>query len=145
MNAKASVLGFLAAVAGLVALVSRGELFSPNPFVISVQVLALLFMIWARITFGMRSFHAAANTTEGALITRGPYGIVRNPIYSSMTLFAWAGIAAHLNLVSAALGLLILAGMLVRIFAEERALRAEYRDAYEAYCGRVKRLVPGLF
>ena len=145
MNVALSKLGFAAAVVGLAVLASRGELLSPNPFVIAVQVLALLFMIWARITFGMRSFHAAANTTEGELITSGPFAIVRNPIYSSMTLFAWAGIAVHLNLVSAALGLLILAGMLVRIFAEERALRAEYKDAYEAYCGRVKRLVPRIF
>lgn len=145
MNAKVSILGFLAAVAGLVALVARGELFDANPLVIGLQVLALAFMVWARITFGIRSFHAAANTTEGELVTRGPYGIVRNPIYASMTLFAWAGIAAHLNLVSAALGLLILAGMLVRIFAEERALQAEYKDAYGAYCKRVKRLVPFVF
>jgi protein-S-isoprenylcysteine O-methyltransferase Ste14 len=145
VNAQVSILGFVAAVAGLVALVARGELFSANPFVIAVQVLALAFMISARITFGMRSFHAAANTTEGELVTRGPYGIVRNPIYAAMGLLAWAGIGAHLNLVSAALGLLVLGGTLVRIFAEERELRKHYGDAYAAYCMRVKRLVPGVF
>lgn len=145
MSSKVSILGFLAAVAGLLGLIARGELFSPHPLVIALQVLAFLFMVWARITFGMRSFHAAASTTEGELVTRGPFAIVRNPIYAAVILFAWAGVGAHLGLASAALGLLVLGGMLVRIFAEERALRARYGDAYSDYCRRVKRLLPGLY
>jgi protein-S-isoprenylcysteine O-methyltransferase Ste14 len=145
MNARISILGLLAAVAGLLALLSRGEMFDPNPITIGLQVLAALLMIWARITFGLRSFHAAANPTEGELVTRGPYGLVRNPIYAAVILFVWAGVGAHLGLASAALGLLVLGGMLVRIFSEERELRAHYKDAYAAYCQRVKRLVPGIF
>jgi len=145
MNARASILGFLAAVAGLIALAYHGELFDWNPITLTLQGLALSLMIWARITFGMRSFHAAANTTEGELVTHGPYGFVRNPIYAAVILFAWAGVGAHLNLVSVGLGLLVLAGMLVRIFAEERELQAHYKDTYAAYCRRVKRLVPFVF
>lgn len=145
MNAKVSILGFVAAVAGLLGLISRGELIDPNPVSIGLQVLAFAFMVWARITFGMRSFHAAADTTEGELVTRGPYGIVRNPIYAVVILFAWAGVGAHLGVVSVGLGLLIVGGMLVRIFSEERELRKRYGSAFEAYCGRVKRLVPLAF
>ena len=142
MNVALSKLGFVAAVLGLALLAARGELFDANPVTIGLQVLAFSFMIWARITFGMRSFHAAADTTEGELVTRGPFAIVRNPIYAAVVLFAWAGAGAHLDLVSVALGLLVLAGMLVRIFSEERELRRHYGDSYEAYCKRVKRLVP---
>ena len=145
MNAKVSILGFVAAVAGLIALALRGELFDTNPITMGLQVLAALLMIWARLTFGMRSFHAAANTTEGELVTRGPYGLVRNPIYAAVILFVWAGVGAHLGPASIAFGTLVLAGMLVRIFFEERELRAHYKNAYSAYCQRVKRLVPGIF
>lgn len=137
-----SIFGFLLAVGGLLGLFYRGELFSPHPLVIALQVLAVVFMLWARATFGLRSFHAAANTTEGELVTRGPFALVRNPIYSAAILFTWAGAAAHLNLVSAALALLVLGGMLVRIRFEEQALRERYKEAYAAYCRRVKRLVP---
>ena len=145
MRAKLSILGFAAAVFGLLGLVAREELFDTNPLTLGLQVLALAFMVWARITFGLRSFHAAADTTEGELVTRGPYAIVRNPIYAAVILFAWAGVGAHLGVPSIALGLLILAGMLVRILAEERALRERYKEAYAAYCARVKRLVPLVF
>ncbi|MBK7644465.1 MAG: isoprenylcysteine carboxylmethyltransferase family protein [Planctomycetes bacterium] len=145
MGRKFSVLGFAAAVAGLIGLYTRGELFDSNPVTIALQVLAALLMVWARLTFGMRSFHAAANTTEGELVTHGPYAFVRNPIYSAAVLFAFAGAGAHLNPVSAALALLVLGGMLVRIHFEEQALRATYKDAYAAYCQRVKRLLPFVF
>jgi protein-S-isoprenylcysteine O-methyltransferase Ste14 len=145
VNAKVSILGFVAAVAGLLGLISRGELIDPNPVSIGLQVLAFAFMVWARITFGMRSFHAAADTTEGELVTRGPYGIVRNPIYAAVILFAWAGVGAHLGVASVGLGLLILVGMLVRIFSEERELQAHYQERYTAYRQRVKRLVPLVF
>ena len=145
MNSRISILGFAAAVFGLLGLVVREELFDTNPLTLGLQVLAFAFMVWARITFGMRSFHAAADATEGELVTRGPYAIVRNPIYAAVILFAWAGIGANLGVASVALGLLILAGMLVRILAEERALRERYQDAYAAYCARVKRLVPLVF
>ena len=145
MNAKVSLLGFVAAVAGLLGLLARNELFDPNPVTIALQVLAFAFMVWARLTFGLRSFHAAANTTEGELVTRGPYALVRNPIYAAVILFVWAGVGAHLGLASVGLGLLVLGGMLVRVFAEERELRERYKDAFSAYCVRVKRLVPGVF
>jgi len=145
MNTRLSILGFVAAVAGLLGLIARGELFDPNPITIGLQLFAFAFMVWARLTFGMRSFHAAADTTEGELVTRGPYGIVRNPIYAAVILFAWAGVGAHLGAASVGLGLLIVVGMLVRILAEERELQAHYRERYTAYRQRVKRLVPLVF
>ena len=145
MNARVSMLGFLAAVAGLLALLLRGELFGTNAVTIGLQVLAFALMVWARITFGMRSFHPAADATEGELVTRGPYGFVRNPIYAAVILFCWVGVAAHFGLASMAFGILILAGMLVRIFCEERELAAHYTDEYAAYRQRVKRLVPLVF
>jgi len=145
MNTRVSILGFVAAVAGLLGLISRGEMFDTNTLTIGLQVIAFAFMVWARITFGVRSFHAAADTTEGELVTRGPYAIVRNPIYAAVILFAWAGVGAHLGVASVSLGLLILAGMLVRILAEERALQAHYAERYTAYRQRVKRLVPLVF
>ncbi len=142
---KLSVIGFAVAVAGLVGLYRIDALFDKNPVTIGLQVLAALLMIWARITFGMRSFHAAADPTEGELVTRGPYAFVRNPIYTAAVLFAFAGAAAHPSLASAGFALLVLGGMLVRIHFEEHALRERYKEAYAAYCKRVKRLVPFVF
>jgi hypothetical protein len=59
-------------VLAILGLFGSDSLFSLSPAVIGVQCLAAL-MIWARLTFGLRSFHPAANPTRGGLVTTGPY------------------------------------------------------------------------
>jgi protein-S-isoprenylcysteine O-methyltransferase Ste14 len=142
---QVSLLGLLAAVVALAPLAYSHKIVGVEPISIGLQIIAVLFMIWARLTFGTRSFHAAANPTEGELVTRGPYAIVRNPIYAAVILFTWTGVAVHLSVQTALLGLVVAAGMLVRVFAEEKMLRARYGAEYAAYEKRVKRLVPGVF
>jgi protein-S-isoprenylcysteine O-methyltransferase Ste14 len=132
------------AVLCLVRLAFEHQLFGTGPISIALQVAAAAFMLWARITFGRRSFHAAADPTQGELVTRGPYAIVRNPIYAAAIAFTWTGVAVHFGLESALLGAVVAAAMLVRIFAEERLLRANYPE-YADYSRRVKRLVPFVF
>jgi hypothetical protein len=58
-----SVISFIIAVLSLVALVVRESLFAIGPVAIAVQIAAVLLMIWARVTFGRRSFHVAADPT----------------------------------------------------------------------------------
>lgn len=139
-----STLGFLLMVAGLLGLFYSHSLFSASPLVIGLQVAAAALMAWARITFGRRSFHATADTTEGGLVTSGPYRYIRNPIYTSLVLFCFAGAGAHLSRWSAVLALVILVGALVRIVAEERFLRIRYPE-YARYAARTKRMVPYVF
>ena len=143
--ARISMLGFVAAVLALARLVAIRSIFGTEPISIGIQIAAALLMLWSRMTFGMRSFHAAANPTEGELVTKGPYAIVRNPIYAAAILFTWTGVAVHASLESIALGLVVAAGMIVRILAEEKMLRTRYGAAYADYEKRVKRLVPGVF
>ncbi len=70
---NASLLGLLTAIIAMVTLVFRESLFAVGPVGIIIQVLAAMLMLWARITFGTRSFHASANPTDGGLVTSGPY------------------------------------------------------------------------
>ena len=111
-------------------------------------MLAALLMLWARITFGRRSFHAAANPTAGGLVTWGPYRYWRHPIYAAILLFTWAGVLSHgLDPIALALALLATLMTAVRIASEEHYLRAEFpgENGYDAYARRTKRLVPFVF
>jgi protein-S-isoprenylcysteine O-methyltransferase Ste14 len=129
------------AVAGLVA---TDSLVSPSPVVIGVQCLAVALMLWARMTFGGRSFHAAANPTAGGLVTTGPYHFIRHPIYTAACLFCWAGVAAHLSVVAVLLGVLLFIGGLVRMLSEEHLVTQAYPE-YRQYAETTKRMVPYLF
>src|SRR5678815_5205020 len=90
-----SILGYIGMIGGLLGLLSTRTLFSSSPLVIALQILALVLFLWARVTFGRRSYHLVANPTEGGLVTGGPYRYIRHPIYAAFCLFTLAGMAAH--------------------------------------------------
>jgi protein-S-isoprenylcysteine O-methyltransferase Ste14 len=100
-------------------------------------------MIWARMTFGARSFHAAANTTEGGLVTSGPYRYLRHPIYAAILYFVWAGIGAHFSLRNVLMGAGASGMLALRIYCEEIFLRSVY-SGYGEYARRTVRVVPFL-
>ncbi|MGH8092321.1 MAG: methyltransferase family protein [Chthoniobacterales bacterium] len=139
-----SILGFVLIVIALVALLKIHALFSPKPWVIALQVAAALLMLWARVTFGMRSFHADAKPTAGGLVTSGPYRYIRHPIYAAICMFIWAGVLAHLSPLTILLGFLATVGVLVRLRCEETLVTERYPE-YRDYAARTKRLVPGLW
>lgn len=136
----------LAALAGLIACIvglylNNYAIFGAGPITITIQVIAALLMVWARLTFGIRSFHGTANPTAGGLVTTGPYKYIRHPIYAAILYFFWAGIAVHPSLVTVAVGLLATALTAVRIVAEEKLLVTMYPE-YEAYARVTKRVIP---
>ncbi len=139
-----SLVGAILMVVGLVTLWIRRELISGAPTVIALQIAAAALMLWARVTFGMRSFHAAADPTEGGLVRSGPYRYVRHPIYTSVCLFTWAGVAAHASPVSIALGMVTTAGAVMRMLVEERLLIGRYPE-YVAYARDTKRMIPFVY
>lgn len=108
---------------------------------VMAQVLAALLMLWARLTFGLRSFHGAADPTAGGLVTRGPYRWLRHPIYAAILLFVWAGVASHPTLANAAAGVVATVASIARMLAEERLLVVRYPE-YTAYAARTKRVIP---
>jgi len=142
MNAKTgSVIAFAGAVAGLAFLIWRQSLFATSPIGIAVQVLAFGLMVWARITFGRRSFHAAADPTAGGLVTHGPYRYWRHPIYAAILYFVWAGVPSHPTWQAAAGAGFISVCLVARMLCEESFLREEF-PGYAAYARQTKRVIP---
>lgn len=139
-----SILGYLGMVAGLVGLIAIKSLLSPSPWVIALQLVALILVTWARITFGRRSFHAAANPTAGGLVTTGPYRFIRHPIYTAICLFVTAAVATHLSLGSILLCALIWATSITRMLCEEQLIRGMYPE-YEKYAASTPRMIPFVF
>lgn len=127
-----------------VVLVVRGAFFSSQPIAIMAEVAAVALMVWARLTFGHRSLQAAANPTAGGLVTTGPYRYIRHPIYTAACLFGWSGILAHWSLINVLLGVLLIAGAVVRMLCEERLIIEVYPE-YRAYAQATKRMVPYIF
>jgi protein-S-isoprenylcysteine O-methyltransferase Ste14 len=137
----ASLLAFVVLVLVLVALGFTHTLLAVEPIGAAVQVLAVLLMLWARLTFGVRSLHATADSTSGGLVTTGPYHLIRHPIYASILYFMAVGIVSHPSWKTLALGVVAVIASAVRILGEEHLVVQRYPQ-YAAYAARTKRIVP---
>lgn len=145
MNLKnGSIIAFGILLLGFLYLIKRNYILSKNPITIIIQIFAFAIMIWARLTFGFRSFHASANSTKGRLIMNGPYKWLRHPIYASIIYFSWACVIAYPNKETIGAVLLITLGAYARMLLEEKSLLETYEE-YAAYCKRTKRIIPYLF
>lgn len=89
--------GVLVVVGALVVLGATGSLFSSAPPVVAAQLLALGLSAWARRSFPTGGFRVAAEPGADALIRRGPYRLIRHPMYAAALLFIWAAVLAHLS------------------------------------------------
>ncbi len=136
-----SILGFMILIVAIAGLLLTHSLIADAPVLLSLQFLALFLMVWARITFGRRSFHASARPTEGGLVTSGPYRFVRHPIYAAVLYFIWIGALTHLSVTSLILVVAGTAGSFFRIIAEEKLLLTRYPE-YAEYSARTKRIIP---
>ena len=139
-----SLITFGMAVMGLMYLIFTKHLLSTNIIGVIVQVLAAGLMIWARITFGTRSFHAMANTTEGGLVTNGPYRLLRHPIYAAIIYFTWVSVFSYPFLDVVAAVVIISASLILRGLLEEKFLKVAYED-YKTYSKHAYRLIPFVF
>jgi protein-S-isoprenylcysteine O-methyltransferase Ste14 len=78
------------------------------------------------------------------LVTHGPYGVVRHPMYLGQAMIAIGApltLGCRWVLVVSALALVVLA---IRVGMEEAALRCTYPE-YAHYAARAKRILPYLF
>lgn len=140
-----SVIATIALLSAILGLFYTSNLFGNGPVTIAIQVAAVLLMIWARLTFGLRSFHFSANPVQkGDLVTSGPYRFLRHPIYVSIWIFAWTGAIAHLSLLGSLFALAVFGALLTRMLCEEELLLQRFPE-YVEYSKRAKRLIPFVY
>ncbi len=108
-------------------------------------IAGLGFCIWARLTLG-RNWSGTVTLKEGhELIERGPYRLVRHPIYTGLLAMslATAIVAGH---VAGIAGLvLVFVSFSIKLGNEEEIMLKQFPEEYAAYQGRVKRLIPFVF
>jgi protein-S-isoprenylcysteine O-methyltransferase Ste14 len=107
-------------------------------------VSGLLFAIWARVILG-RNWSGVITLKEGhELIERGPYRVVRHPIYTGI-LAMFAGTAIAIGYFGGFLGLLLVfVSFWLKLKREEDLMLKHFPDKYAAYQRRVKRIIPFL-
>jgi protein-S-isoprenylcysteine O-methyltransferase Ste14 len=101
--------------------------------------------IWPVFVLGRRFSGLVAIQPGHTLVTTGVYGIIRHPSYLGLLVSSLGWALAFRSGVGVLLTALLVPPLLARIRAEERLLRSEFGDEYEAYRSRTSRLIPGLY
>jgi protein-S-isoprenylcysteine O-methyltransferase Ste14 len=102
-----------------------------------------LFLLPGLILWGAAVVQLLTGFPQGKLVTTGAYGVVRNPIYSSVTFFILPAVALlTLTWVYLVVSVFLYAGVMIFIGTEERQLTQAFGRQYQEYLNRVDRLVP---
>jgi protein-S-isoprenylcysteine O-methyltransferase Ste14 len=110
-----------------------------------LAAVGLALTLWSQLAMGEDWRIGVDPTEHTGLVTGGPFGVVRNPIYTAMAMFATGLVLVVPNVAS----LLALAGMLVTLElhvrqVEEPHLVRHHGDDYRSYAARVGRFVPAV-
>jgi protein-S-isoprenylcysteine O-methyltransferase Ste14 len=101
--------------------------------------------LWPVFVLGHRFSGLVAIQPGHTLVTNGVYGVIRHPSYLGLLVNSLGWGLAFRSGVGVLLTALMIPPLLARIRAEERMLRTQFGDKYDAYCARTSRLVPGLY
>jgi protein-S-isoprenylcysteine O-methyltransferase Ste14 len=101
--------------------------------------------IWPVFVLGRRFSGLVAIQPGHTLVTGGVYGVIRHPSYLGLLVNSLGWGLAFRSGVGVLLTAFIIPPLLARIHAEERLLRTQFGDEYNAYYARTSRLIPGLY
>jgi protein-S-isoprenylcysteine O-methyltransferase Ste14 len=108
---------------------------------------ASVWLVAAAVRTLGKQWALAARLVEGhKLITEGPYGFVRNPIYTGMLGMLVATGLAMEHWVALDVAVVVFAvGLVIRVRSEEKLLRAAFGKEFEDYAKRVPAVLPGIY
>lgn len=108
-----------------------------------VKLIGYLLLIPGLILWGSAVIQLLTGFSKGHLVTTGAYGVVRNPIYSSVTFFVLPAISLiTLTWVYIVVSAFLYAGVMIFIGEEEQQLTRAFGKAYKDYLARVDRMIP---
>jgi protein-S-isoprenylcysteine O-methyltransferase Ste14 len=108
-----------------------------------ITIIGLMIAVWARVALGVYWSGNVVVKEAHVIIERGPYRVVRHPIYSGVLLMLLGTALWWRRSVGLLMYAVALAGFIIKARLEERLLSEHFPVEYGRYKMRVKRaLVP---
>jgi len=130
---------------GIALIIYTGSFFVRGPVLFMIQISAVILGLWSVLVMKLGHFNIIPIPQEDSvLITKGPYAIIRHPMYSSILLFTLISIIEDFN----TLRLIIFIGLLIslvwKLNYEERLLKIKFHQ-YSKYQKKSFRILPFLY
>lgn len=118
---------------------------SYNAAGISLLIISVFVGLWAIIVMKQSKLSVFPDPSAGAqLIKKGPYQLIRHPMYTSVLLFSAGCITITYSIERLIAGILLLLVLLFKMQYEEQMLAKTFSE-YENYMQETKRLVPYIY
>lgn len=140
-----ALLLFLVQYSALAYLLLSGPLY-PGPWYAWVFYLAgWLLGLWSLAVMGPGNLNAAPDVLpEGHLVTRGPYRVIRHPMYAAILLVLIPLVGSDPSIIRISVLILLLLNLLLKIRYEEQKLRNKFLH-YKEYSSGTWRLLPPVY
>ena len=111
----------------------------------TVELSGIALAVWAIYVMNESRIHIAPRPRPGArLIEKGPYRLIRHPMYLSIVLAVTPLILTQYDRTRLVVTVVLFANLVVKMLFEESLLKAHF-EGYGEYMKRTYRLVPFLF
>jgi protein-S-isoprenylcysteine O-methyltransferase Ste14 len=108
----------------------------------AVVLCGLAVTLWARWALGSNWSGSVTFKQDHELIERGPYRVVRHPIYSGLLLMALGTAMLRARVSEFVFCAVMLVALWFKLRAEEQLLTRHFPEAYPRYRERVRALIP---
>jgi len=114
-------------------------------FWLFIQIFGISIALFGILTIKIGNFNIQPEVKSSTLITKGPYRIIRNPMYTGIFLFFLPIVFNDFNLINILVFNVLMITLMLKIFSEEQFLTERFGDNYTQYKKRTYRLFPYLF
>lgn len=129
----------------LAVLLITGPFLAYEPIVICIAGFSILLGLWAIATMSRSKITVFPILKEGAVfITKGPYRVIRHPMYLAIILFAFSLVLEKMNLFRILVMLILVLNLIVKIEFEEKILVQEFKE-YKSYKKGTRKLIPFIY
>ena len=141
---KARILVFIQ-ISCIIFIFSSGSPVARHPLLLLLQIAGIAVGIWALNVMGIGNMNISPLVKEGAvLVTRGPYMVIRHPMYLAVLLVIWPLIIDDFSVTRITTGFVLTLDLIIKILFEENLLKKQFQE-YESYVKTTKRLIPVIF
>jgi protein-S-isoprenylcysteine O-methyltransferase Ste14 len=122
-----------------------GPILARNPLLLALEVAALVLACWALLTMRPTNMNVTPDVRpDSVMVSYGPYGFIRHPMYASILLGALALVLDAPSLLRWVIWGVLLVDLVVKLNYEE-ALLAAHHPAYAALQQKTWRLAPFIY
>jgi protein-S-isoprenylcysteine O-methyltransferase Ste14 len=141
---KARIL-VLIQLACIVFIFASGAPLANHFLLLLIQIAGIATGVWAVVAMGIGNMNISPLVKEGAaLVTKGPYRLIRHPMYLAVLLVTWPVILDHFTMLRAAAGIILTVDLIMKMLFEENVLQKQFPE-YATYMKSTKRLIPIIF